>query len=195
MLNVFDQLMKIRVLFLVGLLAAASIHADGMIPYTDCGASVTNGTFNLVPLPKNRLFNFVLQQCAVEPGSSTHESYKVSGRVVSNNSGTSQEGVAVSVGAPGQAPRLVAITDTDGSFRFNVWINSKPKPAFPQQVLNPQPTLEPAVYSPVVLPSIAEGNLCLGGSFGPNRLMVSGTVVRYSFGDLKVSPKKSVNEK
>ena len=178
--------MKTTVLFLVGALVAASIQAGVVAPYTDCRASVTNGTFRLDPLPQNRMFTSVLDRCTVEPGRSSSESFIVSGRVVSNNTGGPIEGVAISIRAPGHAPRLVAISDTDGSFRFTVWIASTSQPDLDTTEL---------MYIRVWLPSFAEGELCLGGAFAPNRVMVSGTVSRYILGDLKAAAKKPASEK
>ena len=173
-------------LLLVVTLAAFTTHAGAVAPYTDCRASVTNGTFRLEPLPQNRIFTSVLVSFVVEEGHSSPPSFILSGKVVSNNTGGPIEGVAISIRAPGQAPRLAAISDTDGSFRFRVWID-----AAPQSI----PPSTEQMYINLRQPSITDGDLCLGGAFDTNRVMVSGTVSRYSLGDLKAAAKKPTSQK
>ena len=142
--------------------------------------------FRLDPLPQNRVFTFVLVSFAVEEGRSSPQSFILSGKVVSNNTGGPIEGVAISIRALSQAPRLAAISDTDGSFRFRVWID-------PTSQTIPPSTEQ--MYITLRQPSITGGDLCLGGAFDTNRVMVSGTVSRYSLGDLKAATKKPTSEK
>jgi hypothetical protein len=178
--------MKNAILFLLALLTTISAQAGVVAPSTDCKASIVGGAFRLDPLPTNRVITSVLERFTVEPGRSSSESFILSGRVVSNNTGMPIEGVAISVRASRQVPRLAAITDTDGSFRFTVYIDATPQ--------TDEDNSE-QMYIRMRLPSITEGDLCLGGAFGTNRLMVSGTVSRYNLGDLKAAAKKPASEK
>jgi hypothetical protein len=173
--------MKTTILILIGTLTSMTLQAQVVAPYKDCQVVVTNGVLRLDELPRNRVFTAVLDRFSVEPGRSTPESFILTGRVVSNNTGGPVEGVAISIHAAGQVARLAGISDVDGAFRFRVWIDAKPQTV---------PDSTERMYITLRLPSIGEGDLCLGGAFDTNRVIVSGTVSRYSMSDLKAAAKK-----
>jgi hypothetical protein len=170
---------------LITLLIAPLLQAGPAAPYTDCNATVTNGVLRLAPLRRNLVFNSVLDRFSAEAAQSAPQSFILSGRVVSNNTGAPAQGVAISLRAPGQAARLAGITDVDGAFRFRVWIH-QPQRSVPPTV---DPYSSPA-KALLELSSIHEGDLLLGGDFQTNRVLVSGTVSKYSLGDLTPSTKK-----
>ena len=167
--------------FLTSAFVAASLYAAEPPKYTDCSVVVTNGAPKLEPLPRNRVFAAVLDRCSFKRDPmSTPESFIVSGRVVSNNTGGPVEGVAISIRARGGEPHLVGMSNADGEFRFRVWIQRSAQPQFEPE----------AIYNIMSLPSLGEGDLCIGGAFGTNRVLASGTVARYDVADLASSGNK-----
>jgi hypothetical protein len=177
-------------LILISALSATWANAGGVAPYTDCRVVVTNGILRLEPLPRNRVFAVFLVRFSAEPGlHSTPDSFILSGKVVDNNAGSPAQGTAISIRAPGDVPRLAAITDVDGGFRFRVYIEARPR-AFDANAIFLIQTVGRDVT--LRLPSISDGDLCLGGVFDTNRVLVSGTVSRYRLGELIPSVKKEV---
>lgn len=174
---------KTAAILLMTLPVASILHAGVVAPYTDCEASVKDGVLRLEPLPENRPFTEVLDRFGVEPGgiadeilgTTGREILIVSGRVVSNNSGLPEQGVAVSVRIPGGPARLVALSDADGALRFWVRIDSAAR----SLRTSPDPP-----HAELYLESISEGDLLLGGYFARNRTLVGGTVSRYRLEDL-----------
>jgi hypothetical protein len=150
-------------------------------PYTDCKASISNSLLQLEPLGTNGIFTAVLVNFSVEKLGGTPVSYILSGRVASITTHRPAEGVAVSIRVPGQAPRLAAISDDGGTFRFTVRI----EPA----VTNVVQSTEVTDFR-LRLAAIGDGELCLGGAFDTNRQMVSGTVSRYNLRDLTTAAKQ-----
>ena len=72
------------------------------------------------------VFSPVIAHLSVTPEQSTPPSVIVSGQVVSNNSGTAQEFAPIFLGSTLHLPRLAALTNVDGEFRFRVWLLDKP---------------------------------------------------------------------
>lgn len=72
------------------------------------------------------VFGTALCNFAVKEASSTPPSVILSGRVVSNNSGGAQERVPLFFGSTLHHPRLAALTNVDGEFRFRVWLRDRP---------------------------------------------------------------------
>ncbi len=68
-------------------------------------------------------FERLLERISIEPSQgSWPASFIVSGRVVSGNSGGPLERISVLIGLHGAEPRLAALTNVDGDFKFRLWI-------------------------------------------------------------------------
>lgn len=183
---------KTAACLLIALPVASGLHAGVVASYTDCQASVKNGVLHLEPLPERRPFTEILDQIRIEPGGiaseilglTGRETFIVSGRIVSDNSGMPVQGVAVSIRAPGGGGYLAALSNTDGEVRFSVRIED----------VAPRPGSWDPSYSELYLPSISEGDLLLGGEFARNRTLVGGTVSRYRLADLTVASRPAVRQ-
>lgn len=65
----------------------------------------------------------LLDKISIEPSEgSSPASFIVSGRVVSGNTGGPLERIQVCIGLDGGEPRLAALTNVDGEFKFRMWV-------------------------------------------------------------------------
>ncbi|MDM4019506.1 hypothetical protein [Roseiconus lacunae] len=113
----------------------------------------------------------ILSRLEITPSyGSSPPSYFVSGRVVSDNTGSGVERAALFVGPDGKAPLLAGMTNSDGEFKFRLWIKEDQR--------------SPAL---AVTPDF-DGFLYVGGYPSKtyrNRLrLMSGYSVRYKLSDL-----------
>ena len=101
---------------------------------------------------------------------SSPPSYVFSGKVASDNTGTGVERVALFVGADGKAPLLAGMTNSDGEFKFRLWIKEDDR--------SPSLSVSPAF----------DGYLYVGGYPSRtyrNRLrLMTGYTIRYKLTDL-----------
>lgn len=89
-----------------------SVDLDAKEPAADSRAAV--------PRPG---YERILGRLVIEPTpGSSPPSFFVSGRVISDNTGTGIERVAIFIGQENQAPELAAMTNVDGDFKFRLWI-------------------------------------------------------------------------
>lgn len=107
----------------------------------------------------------------IEPAvGSSPRSYILSGRVKSDNTGIGLERIALFVGGENQAPRLAAMTNSDGDFKFRLWVKQPDR----------RPTLQ--------VPPDFSGFLYVGGHPSltyRNRLrLMSGYSIRYRLTEL-----------
>lgn len=78
--------------------------------------------FSSKTIPDVPGFEKVLDSIAIKSRSSSPLSFIVSGRVVSANTGTPLEFIPVSVGDERESPKLAAMTNVDGEFKFRLWV-------------------------------------------------------------------------
>lgn len=113
----------------------------------------------------------ILARLEITPSyGSSPPSYIFSGKVISDNTGSGVERVALYVGPEGKAPRLAGMTNCDGDFKFRLWIRDDTR----------SPTLS--------IPSDFKGHLYVGGypsqTYRTRLRLMSGYSVRYSLRDL-----------
>ena len=113
----------------------------------------------------------ILHELEIVPSyGSSPPSYLISGKVVSDNTGFGVERVALFVGADGKAPLLAGMTDSDGEFKFRLWIKEDNR--------SPSLSVSPAF----------DGYLYVGGYPSltyRNRLrLMAGYTIRYKLTDL-----------
>ncbi len=95
------------------------VHRLGKSVDLDAKAPAAN-IMAAVPRPG---YERVLGRLVIEPTpGSSPPSFFVSGRVISDNTGTGIERVAIFIGQEDQAPELAAMTNADGDFKFRLWI-------------------------------------------------------------------------
>ena len=181
---------------IVAVLLTPALHAGVVAPYQDCDVVVSNDLIQFNALPQKRIFDSVLVKFSIEPSEGTPHQFILCGRVVSNNTGTADQGVAVSLYGDGKAP-LAAITDIDGGFRFRIRINDTSATNF-QHAAVFTTNLPPLWKSFGSLPpqlsfrSLSNMSLCLGGQFNTKRALISGPVSRYRLEDLTTSTNQQI---
>ncbi len=182
---------KAAAVLVIGIPVASILYAGVVAPYTDCRVTVRDGVLRLDLLPENRVFAAVLDRFSVEPErlddaliEPGRESFFLSGRVVSNNTGFPVQGVVVWIRAPGQAAYLAGMSDVDGEFRFRVWVDA---------AVRTSRTGAEAQDISLYLPSITEGDLLLGGELDRNRVLAAGTVSRYRLAELTAAAKSATS--
>ena len=68
-------------------------------------------------------FEKLLDRISITPSAgSSPTSFILAGRVVSGNTGAPLERISIYVGAEGESPKLAAMTNVDGEFKFRLWI-------------------------------------------------------------------------
>lgn len=121
-----------------------------------------------IPRPGHESILCALQ--IVPSYGSSPPSYFISGKVASDNTGTGVERVALFVGADGKAPLLAGMTNSDGEFKFRLWIKEDDR--------SPSLSVSPAF----------DGYLYVGGYPSltyRNRLrLMAGYTIRYKLTDL-----------
>jgi len=65
----------------------------------------------------------VISQISFTPSESSPRSFVVSGKVVSDNTGTGIERVLIRVGEESVIPAVAGMTNVDGEFKFRLWID------------------------------------------------------------------------
>lgn len=65
----------------------------------------------------------VISQITFTPSESSPRSFVVSGKVVSDNTGTGIERVLIRVGEESAIPAVAGMTNVDGEFKFRLWID------------------------------------------------------------------------
>ena len=73
------------------------------------------------------VFRKVICNFSIAQTQSTPPSVILAGKVVSNNSGGAQEFTPIFFGSTFHPPRLAALTDVNGEFRFRVWLLDRPR--------------------------------------------------------------------
>ncbi len=96
---------------------------------------------------------------------SSPPSYLLSGTVASDNTGSGVERVAIFVGSDGKAPLLAGMTNSDGEFKFRLWIKEDKR------------------SPPLSVSSAFDGYLYVGGypsqTFRNRLRLMSGYTIRY----------------
>lgn len=126
---------------------------------------------NITPAMPRPGHEAILCGLAIEPSyGSSPPSYLLSGRVKSDNTGMGLERIAIFVGPESVAPRLAAMTNADGDFKFRLWIKEDDR----------KPSLS--------VPPDFSGYLYVGGHPSltyRNRLrLMSGYSIRYKLSEL-----------
>lgn len=115
-------------------------------------------------------YELILNRLKIEPTPGGTPAFFVSGRVISDNTGIGIERVAIFIGQEDQAPKLAAMTNADGDFKFRLYIKDDQR--------------DPKVS----IPPNFSGYLYVGGE--PSRIqgdelrLMSGYAVRYKMRDL-----------
>lgn len=121
-------------------------------------AGAHDGVFQSIDLEKTKF----------EESTSTPRAIVVSGRVISHVAGADKENIAIYVNSPLHAPRLAALTNSDGDFKFRLFLTDVD--------YYPHPRVRESL----------EGDLLLvrtGGLVPPT--LHSGSAVRYRLTELK----------
>lgn len=159
---------------------AAAIADDAVNPNKVPGTPVFLQQENTVQVSKDGkqpLFRDVLIQFSATPSDGSPKSVVVAGTVVDNNTGGRKELVPIFLGSPLHAPRLAALTNVDGEFRFRLWLKED------QRELRLQtPTLDDAI---LYLGSGVGGGVI---SFGPSADATGMSAFSYPFRDLLAAP-------
>ncbi len=140
-------------------------------------------------------FSAVICNFSVTPGQSSPPSVILAGKVVSDNSGGAEEFVSVFFGSTLHLPRLAALTNVAGEFRFRVWLLDKPYDKRIEEqnrkLLSGSGYTQWSMYSKLMALSLREATVYLGGKFDANAEMVSSYTHIYPLGPfLERSAKK-----
>jgi hypothetical protein len=113
-------------LLMIAILMLSAICRAGDRDLLDAGEFVeitSKPKFETKPKKDLPGFERLLDRITIEPSSgSSLESFIVSGRVVSANTGAPLERISIFVGTEAGEPRLAGLTNVDGEFKFRLWI-------------------------------------------------------------------------
>lgn len=166
---------------------------DDRIPGTASRVRVAKD-LQIVEMENRPIFRLLLSRFSATSTKSSPESVILAGKVVNNNSGASQEGVPVFFGSDAHHPRLAALTDVCGEFRFRVWLCEERDDAvidFPR----PRSPSVPSGFDGVIFnsgmrtrqlasPALDHGVLYIGGCFDEYMELTSGFTCTYSLKEL-----------
>ena len=165
--------MNVRHIFLIGLLMICdSTHADESRDATKVPSTVawvkTKKSVEVQPTNNEKIVHWqCLISFSVTPGKTNPESFILTGRVVSNNTGGAWERLPIFFGSPLHSPKLAALSDADGRFSFRVYLKQDHRDTEFQT------------------PTLAEGAVYLGGSFDDQLELTHGLCRIYSLADLQ----------
>lgn len=129
---------------------------------------------------KEPIFRNVICNFSVTPGQSSPPSVILTGKVVGNNSGGSREFVPIFFGSTLHPPRLAALTNAAGDFRFRVWLCEKPD----EEIIR---RIQAANFSDstnwLQAASVNTAVLYLGGQFNEKAAMLSSYTHVHSLGE------------
>ena len=161
-------------------------NENSMLPSTTANIKIGK-TIEITRLDEP-VFRNVVCDFSITPASSSPPSVILAGKVVNNNSGTVEEFVPIFFGSTLHHPRLAALTNVNGEFRFRVWLVDKPTGKPPALAAR-----ETAVTTRLQALMIREGILYLEGKFDKDGEMASGYTHIHSLREVGglVSKKKS----
>ncbi len=151
-------------------------------------------SLDIAEMENRPTFVLLLSRFSATAGKSLPESVILAGRVVDNNAGAPQEGVSVFFGSDAHHPRLAALTDAYGEFRFRVWLGEKRDDAVTSFPTTPSPSI-PSGFDGIVFnsgmrtrqlasPALNDGTLYIGGCFDEYMELTSSFACTYSLKEL-----------
>jgi hypothetical protein len=112
--------------FIAAFALFVTVLRAGEQPLTEMGEPV-----QLIPKPvvetrpsqKRPGFERLLDRFTISPSAgSSPTSFIVAGRVISDNTGSPVERIPIYIGVEGESPKLAAMTNIDGEFKFRLWL-------------------------------------------------------------------------
>lgn len=170
-----SNLMRYLIVLFVLVTTVQGAHSDdlGHRP-TGIRSYVKIGKVLEVTSLKERVIGNVIVDFSVTPDANPMSSFILTGKVVNTNSGTGMEFIPIFYGSKLHLPRMAALTNVDGEFRFRVQVVEKP---------------DGGVGRWLYTADINESAVYLDGKFNEKARMVSSETNVYSLADfLKTFP-------